>query len=79
MRTDGPARAGQLSPLARAGFVAVCAAALIVSAAAQTPVPAPAVTEGNFTVHNYTFRSGESMPDVRLHYRTLGVPRRDAR
>jgi homoserine acetyltransferase len=32
----------------------------------------PATTEGDFVVHNFQFRSGESLPDVRLHYTTLG-------
>jgi homoserine O-acetyltransferase/O-succinyltransferase len=39
---------------------------------------APATTEGDFTVHNFQFRSGESLPELRLHYTTLGKPARDA-
>lgn len=46
--------------------------------AAQTPATPP-VTEGDFVVRNHTFRSGESLPEVRLHYRTLGQIRKDAR
>ena len=38
----------------------------------------PATTEGDFVVHNFQFRSGESLPDVRLHYTTLGKPAKDA-
>jgi len=38
----------------------------------------PATTEGDFTVKNFKFRSGESLPELRLHYRTLGKPARDA-
>ncbi len=46
---------------------------------AQAPQPAaPAVTEGTFLVRDYTFRSGERLPEVRLHYRTLGTLRKDA-
>jgi homoserine O-acetyltransferase/O-succinyltransferase len=45
-------------------------------AAQQTP--APAVTEGDFVAHDFKFRSGESLPELRLHYRTLGKPARDA-
>ncbi len=54
---------------------------LSATGAAQAPSPrvTPAVTEGNFIVRNYTFRSGETMPEVRMHYRTLGTPRRNAR
>jgi homoserine O-acetyltransferase/O-succinyltransferase len=40
--------------------------------------PALATTEGDFIVHNFQFRSGESLPDVRLHYTTLGKPAKDA-
>ncbi len=39
----------------------------------------PAPTEGNFTVSNYHFADGESMASVRIHYRTLGTPLRDAK
>jgi homoserine O-acetyltransferase len=35
-------------------------------------------TEGDFVAHNFKFRSGEQMPELRLHYRTLGKPVRDA-
>ncbi len=34
--------------------------------------------EGDFVAHNFKFRSGEQMPELRLHYRTLGKPVRDA-
>lgn len=34
--------------------------------------------EGDFAVHNFTFRSGELLPELRLHYRTLGKLQRDA-
>jgi homoserine O-acetyltransferase/O-succinyltransferase len=46
------------------------------SAAQQTP--APATTEGDFVVHDFKFRSGESLPELKLHYTTLGKPARDA-
>src|SRR5579859_1774451 len=46
------------------------------SAAQQTP--GPATSEGDFVVHNFQFRSGESLPELRLHYTTLGKPIRDA-
>jgi homoserine O-acetyltransferase len=44
-------------------------------ARAQTnPVPA----QGDFTIHGFKLDSGEVLPELRLHYRTLGTPRRDA-
>lgn len=38
----------------------------------------PAPTEGNFVLKDFKFASGESLPELRIHYRTLGTPRRDA-
>ena len=37
-----------------------------------------ATTEGDFTVKNFKFRSGESLPELRLHFTTLGKPAHDA-
>jgi homoserine O-acetyltransferase len=34
--------------------------------------------EGNFVVRDFRFQSGEALPELRLHYVTLGTPRRDA-
>jgi homoserine O-acetyltransferase len=43
----------------------------------QAPArPEPAAAD--FVVRDFTFRSGETLPQLRLHYRTLGAPRRDA-
>ncbi len=33
---------------------------------------------GDFVIKNFRFTSGEALPTLRLHYRTLGKPRRDA-
>jgi homoserine O-acetyltransferase/O-succinyltransferase len=47
--------------------------------AAQTePTRWPNYREGDFDIKNYVFRSGESLPELRLHYRTLGTARRNA-
>ena len=50
---------------------------------AQTMAPttgwASAGTQGDFVVTDFTFRSGERLPELRLHYTTLGTPQRDAR
>ncbi len=37
-----------------------------------------ATREGDFTLHDFHFRSGESLQNLRLHYVTLGTPQRDA-
>jgi homoserine O-acetyltransferase len=38
----------------------------------------PDFKEGDFTVKDYVFKSGESLPEVKIHYRTAGALRRDA-
>jgi homoserine O-acetyltransferase len=38
----------------------------------------PARTENDFTIHDFKFASGETLPELRLHYRTLGKPEKDA-
>jgi homoserine O-acetyltransferase/O-succinyltransferase len=32
----------------------------------------------DFVIHNFAFRSGETLPELRIHYVALGHPRRDA-
>jgi homoserine O-acetyltransferase/O-succinyltransferase len=44
---------------------------------AQTPATYPA-TEGDYVAHDFKFKSGEQLPELRLHYRTLGKLARDA-
>lgn len=44
--------------------------------AAQSTYPAP--VEGDFVARDYTFENGEVAPEIRLHYRTVGTPRKDA-
>jgi len=39
---------------------------------------APLVQEGDFVTKDFTFRSGQSLAELKLHYRTLGKPVRDA-
>lgn len=39
----------------------------------------PAPKQGDYVIRNFRFRSGETLPELRVHYRTLGAPRRDAR
>jgi homoserine O-acetyltransferase len=35
-------------------------------------------TEADFTIRNFQFHSGETLPELKIHYVTLGVPQRDA-
>jgi homoserine O-acetyltransferase len=38
----------------------------------------PAPTEGDYTIRDFKFNSGEKLPELRLHYRTIGKPEKDA-
>jgi homoserine O-acetyltransferase len=42
--------------------------------AAQSPAP----EQRDFIIKDFKFRSDESLPELRMHYRTLGKPERDA-
>ncbi|QNQ10175.1 alpha/beta fold hydrolase [Sphingomonas alpina] len=51
--------------------------------ASATPAPAPAskwpTAEADFHIRDFRFASGETLPDLKLHYTMLGKPHRDAR
>ncbi|HJT53159.1 MAG TPA: hypothetical protein VJ848_04870, partial [Candidatus Angelobacter sp.] len=38
----------------------------------------PQPQQGNFTIKDFQFKSGEKLPEVKLHYYTLGTPQKDA-
>lgn len=42
--------------------------------AASYPPPTP----GDFLIHNFRFKSGEALPELKLHYMTIGAPARDS-
>ncbi len=47
---------------------------------ARAAAPAPVMkTESDYVIANFQFASGELLPELRLHYTTLGVPHRNAR
>jgi homoserine O-acetyltransferase/O-succinyltransferase len=61
-------------------FTAVLA--LIIAGGVASPARAqatlPAASEHDFVVRDFRFGSGETLPELKLHYRTLGTPRRDS-
>jgi homoserine O-acetyltransferase len=59
------------------GAVLVAMVPAATPCAAQQPISA-AASEGDFVIHNFQFHSGESLPELRLHYTTLGKPVMDA-
>ena len=38
----------------------------------------PEPTRGDYVIRDFKFKSGETLPELRLHYTTLGTPSRDA-
>jgi len=54
----------------------VCGLAALMLSSASVAQPAPA--EGDFSAGGFTLTSGQSLPELRMHYRTLGQPRRGA-
>ena len=54
----------------------VLSSVLVASTARSADYPTP--TEGDFTIRDFKFQSGETLPELRIHYRTLGKPEKDA-
>ena len=52
--------------------------ALLFTAVLVRAADYPAPVEGDFVLKDFAFRGGGSLPELRLHYRTVGTPRRDA-
>ena len=70
---------GQMILLVR--WVSLMGAALFATATvcAQTQAPSKyPVTEGDYVAHDFKFKSGEQLAELRLHYRTVGKLARDA-
>ncbi|MGH9483360.1 MAG: alpha/beta fold hydrolase, partial [Terriglobales bacterium] len=44
----------------------------------RPPAPQWPTTEGDFVVQNFQFADGETLPQLNLHYTTLGEPHRNA-
>ena len=58
--------------------VALCCTAIFASAQQNAPLTAVPPKEGDFVTRNFTFSDGQSLPEIRLHYTTVGAPVRDA-
>jgi homoserine O-acetyltransferase len=65
------------APRLRVAALLVAAALRPASAPAQV-LPYPAPVEADFVARDVRFDSGEVAPEIRLHYRTIGTPRKDA-
>ena len=58
-------------------FLLALLGAVAVPALAQTDY-ASRLTDGDVVLRDFGFRTGETLPELRIHYATLGTPRRDA-
>lgn len=57
----------------------LAAAALLLLTAQIFAADYPTPISTNFVISDFKFRTGETLPELRMHYRTLGTPRRDAK
>jgi homoserine O-acetyltransferase len=62
-----------MKPIIRLFVVLLSVFVASVALAADYPTP----TEGDFTIRDFKFQSGETLPELRIHYRTLGKPEKD--
>jgi homoserine O-acetyltransferase/O-succinyltransferase len=53
-------------------------APMTASPPSSEPTSYPAPVEGDFVLKNFTFTDGETLPELRIHYRTLGKPVKDS-
>src|SRR6185436_854928 len=56
-------------------LVAACSLAFSQTSERQRNYPAP--VEGDYTIKDFKFRSGETLPELNLHYSTIGTPAKD--
>jgi len=67
-------------------LITIFTAATSASALAQTAPTAqrpaanyPAPQDGDFKITNFKFRDGNTLPELNMHYATIGTPQRDAK
>ena len=52
--------------------------ALLIGGSPAVAATYPAPVEGDYVIRNFKFATGEVLPELRIHYRTIGTPQRDA-
>ena len=50
----------------------------LTAAALSAAGPYPEPASGDYVARDFRFGSGETLPELKIHYRTIGQPRRDA-
>jgi homoserine O-acetyltransferase len=67
----------QLRQLLPAGALIGALCLSMSTARADSPASGAMSVEGDYVARDFHFASGETLPELRLHYTTLGKPRRD--
>jgi homoserine O-acetyltransferase len=62
----------------RLSWLAVLLAIALPGIAGAQPAPYPAPVEGDYVARDFRFATGETLPSLKIHYRTIGTPKRDA-
>src|SRR5215207_1252868 len=60
-------------------FKFLLAFTLLCSMSAAQAADYPAPVEGEFVLRDFGFSKGQSLPALKIHYRTLGSPKKDAK
>ena len=66
----------RLIPAACVHIAALCLCAAAIGAQPTSGYATP--YQGDYVIHDFRFASGDSLPELRLHYTALGKPQRDA-
>jgi homoserine O-acetyltransferase/O-succinyltransferase len=72
----GNSMRSRLIPAACVHIAALCLCAAAIGAEPPSGYATPG--EGDYVIRDFRFASGESLPELRLHYTVLGKPQRDA-
>src|SRR5690349_17540274 len=59
-------------------MIATLLLALVLQAQTTAAPPLPQAIEADFVMKDFRFNSGETLPELRIHYRTLGTPAKNA-
>src|SRR3954469_1939734 len=68
----------RMVPRTRALPIVLAIMACILRSQAARAADYPTPSEGDFVAKNFHFTSGETLPELRIHYRTVGKPRKDS-
>src|SRR5262245_4470633 len=56
----------------------LCVLSILFVASAARAATYPTPVEGDFVIREFKFGTGETLPSLNIHYRTIGTPKRDA-